>query len=222
MKLLSISSASDILSLAIVEDDKILNSFSSEGNRRHAELISIKIKELMESLKLKFSELDGVCVNLGPGSFTGLRVGLATAKGIVFGAKVNLYGYTNFEELLYRGINEKNINGKVAVVIHSRQNEFYFGAFQVLEKKFTQLDVFELMKLDELKIHSHNFDFIISEKKYAQLLMNEINNVEIVPLENDAYFGALIVQQNPQKYLCENYDYLEPLYLKNFDVKLKK
>lgn len=222
MRLLSISSASDVLSLTIVEDEKILNSFFYEGNRRHAELISPKIKELLGNSNLKFSDLDGICVNLGPGSFTGLRVGLSTAKGIVFGANLKLFGYSNFEELLFQSILDKKIQGKTAVVIPSRKNEVYFGAFEIDNNKFTQLDVFELMTINELKNYSHHFNFIIAEKKIGQLLKEELKGVEMIFAENNSYYGALIVLKNPQKYFCENYFYLEPLYLKNFDVKLKK
>ncbi len=222
MKLLSISTASDILSLSIVENENLIASFSSEGNKRHAELITPKIKELLESNNLKLSNLDGVCVNLGPGSFTGLRVGLSTAKGIVFGANIQLFGYTNFEELLYQSITRNDINGRIAVLIHSRKNEFYFGAFQIHGKIYSQLDVYELFSIEELKSFSQNFDLIIAEKKIVPSLINEIKNMEIIGIENNSYYGALLVQSNPNKYLCADYSYLEPLYLKNFDVKLKK
>ncbi len=124
MKLLSISTASDVLSLSIVEDTKLISSFSSEGNKRHAELISPKIKELLQTLNLKISDLDGVCVNLGPGSFTGLRVGLSTAKGLVYGAEIKLFGYTNFEELIFQAIIEKKISGRVAVLIPREKMNF--------------------------------------------------------------------------------------------------
>lgn len=222
MKLLSISTASDILSISILENENLIASFSSEGNKKHAELITPKIKELLQSRNLKLSELDGVCVNLGPGSFTGLRVGLSTAKGIVFGANIQLFGYTNFEELLYQSILRNQINGRVAVLIHSRKNEFYFGAFQIDGKIYSQLDVYELVSIEDLKSISKNFELIIAENKIVSSLMNEIKNFEIIGIENNSYYGALIVQSNPQKYLCEDYSYLEPLYLKNFDVKLKK
>lgn len=222
MKLLSISTASDVLSLSFVEDSKLVSSFSFEGNKKHAELIAPKIKELLDNHNLKVSDLDGICVNLGPGSFTGLRVGLSTAKGLVFGAGIKLFCYTNFEELLYQAIVEKKILGRVAVVIPSRKNEFYFGAFDVSKDNYTQLDSFELMKLDDFKNISYHFDLVVADKKISSLLLRELNNLELIGIGNNSFYGALIVQSNPQKYICEDYFYLEPLYLKNFDVKLKK
>jgi|YNPMSStandDraft_1061717.scaffolds.fasta_scaffold00736_15 tRNA threonylcarbamoyladenosine biosynthesis protein TsaB len=222
MKLLSISTASDVLSLSLTEKDKLIASFESEGKKRHAELITPEIKNLMESSALKFSEIDGICVNLGPGSFTGLRVGLSIAKGIAYGANLQLYGYTNFEELLQQAILTTSINGKCVVLIPSRKNEFYFGAFQVKGNIFSQLDVFELMTLDELKNHYHNFDYLIIDEKIKSLFEELGNEIKLVSLRNKSYFGSLLVYSNPSKYICENYFYLEPLYLKNFDVKLKK
>ncbi|MGB9665652.1 MAG: tRNA (adenosine(37)-N6)-threonylcarbamoyltransferase complex dimerization subunit type 1 TsaB [Ignavibacteria bacterium] len=222
MKFLSISTASDVLSLSLVENDRLLLSFESQGNKRHAELITPEIKKLMETAQLKFSDLDGVCINLGPGSFTGLRVGLSVAKGIVFGANLKLYGYTNFEELLFQAISQKDLTGKCAILIPSRKNEFYFGAFAVNKKEFTQLDVFELMTFEEFKKHYHHFDYLIIDDKIKNLFNEFSNNIHLIPLKNNSYFGALLIQSNPKKFLCENYFYLEPLYLKNFDVKLKK
>jgi tRNA threonylcarbamoyladenosine biosynthesis protein TsaB len=222
MKLLSISTASDVLSLSLVENDKLIASFNAEGNKRQAELITPGIKKLMENSGLKFSELDGISVNLGPGSFTGLRVGLSVAKGIVFGAKLKLYGYTNFEELLVQVISKNDLNGKCAILIPSRKNEFYFGAFAVQKNEFTQLDVFELMTFEEFKNHYHHFDYLIVDDKIKNLFKDINDDIQLIPLKNNSYFGALLVQSNPYKFLCENYFYLEPLYLKNFDVKVKK
>ncbi|MCR4416765.1 MAG: tRNA (adenosine(37)-N6)-threonylcarbamoyltransferase complex dimerization subunit type 1 TsaB [Ignavibacteria bacterium] len=222
MKLLSISTASDVLSLSLVEDDRMISYFESEGNKRHAELISPEIKHLMESSRLKFSDLDGVCVNLGPGSFTGLRVGLSIAKGIVFGANLKLYGYTNFEEFLKQAVSKEKIDGKCAILIPSRKNEFYFGAFAVQKEGFTQLDSFELMSFDELKNYVHHFEYLIFDEKIKNIFQEFSETVRLISLKNNAYYGALLVKSNPEKYYCENYSYLEPLYLKNFDAKLKK
>lgn len=222
MKLLSISTASDVLSLSLVENDRLLAYFESEGNKRHAELISPEIKKLMESTKLNFSDLGGICINLGPGSFTGLRVGLSVAKGIVYGAKLKLYGYTNFEEFLFQAISKNDLNGKCAILIPSRKNEFYFGAYSVYKNEFTQLDVFELMTFEDFKAHYHHFDYLIVDEKIKNLFSEIENDIQLISLKNNSYFGALLVKSNPNKFLCENYFYLEPLYLKNFDVKLKK
>ncbi len=222
MRLLSITTASDTLSISIVENQYLIDHFVSEGNKRHAELIAPETKNLLKKNNLQFSQLDGVCVNLGPGSFTGLRVGLSFVKGLVFGSKISLYGYTNFEELLLQTIQEFNVKDRCAVLIPSRKNEFYFGAFQVESKNFMQLDSFELMTLEEFKTHHHHFEFIIIDKKLKSQFDDLNRSNSIISISNNSYYGALLVQQNPQKYLCENYFYLEPLYLKNFDVKLKK
>lgn len=222
MKLLSISTASDTISISIVENQNLLDQFVSEGNKRHAELIGPETKNLLEKNNFQFSQLDGVCVNLGPGSFTGLRVGLSFAKGLVFGSKISLYGYTNFEELLLKAIYEFDVKDRCAVLIPSRKNEFYFGAFQVEGKNFFQLDSFELMTLEEIKTYHHHFEFIIVDRKLKSQIDDLNCSGSIISLNNNSYYGSLIIEQNPHKYLCENYFYLEPLYLKNFDVKLKK
>ncbi len=78
------------------------------------------------------------------------------------------------------------------------------------------------MKVDEFVSHSHNFDTVVVENKYVDVIKEKVKNLNIIEMKNNSYYGALVVQSNPQKYLCVDYFYLEPLYLKNFEIKTKK
>lgn len=221
MKLLTISSASDILSISLTENEKLIGSTEIIGHKSHAENITPAINKMLNSKSIEIVQLEGIAVNLGPGSFTGLRVGLSMAKGLAFGANLKLYAYTNFEEIICGAIHKYALNGKTSVLIPSRKNEFYFGAFDIKEKKFQQLDKLELMTLEEYLSHQHNFDFIITDEKSAQSLTKDISLNKFIIIQNNAYWGALLVNSNPQKFLYLDYFYLEPMYLKNFEPKIK-
>jgi len=219
MNLLSISTASDILSISLCQNDKLVQSFNSKNIRQHAELIVPSIKAIIEKANTTIVQLDGICVNLGPGSFTGLRVGLSTAKGIAFGADLKMYCYFNFEELAYQVLIKKKIYGRCAVLIPARKNEFYFAVYDLKDNIFTQIGSFELMQTNEFLEHAHYFDWILTDERSKKIFENKDLIGKIILTENDSYYGALLVMSNPQKYLCKDFTYLEPLYLKNFELK---
>lgn len=222
MKLLGISTASNLLSLTVTDGEKLLGNISLNESRSHAEKIVIKISELFENIKTDLDSLDGIAINLGPGSFTGLRIGLSTAKGLALGSGLKLYGYTSFEEYLYSAIQEKGVTGKVSVLIDSRKDEFYSANYKVVGKEFTLIDSFELVNLQQAIDFGTASDFtiILESSKYVKEFGENLKNLIIT--KADSYYGCLLVQRNTWKYLVDDYDYLEPIYLKNFVPKNKK
>lgn len=222
MKLLGISTASNLLSLTVTDGEKLLGNLSLNESRSHAEKIVIKISELFENIKTDLDSLDGIAVNLGPGSFTGLRIGLSTAKGLALGSGLKLYGYTSFEEYLYSAIQEKCVAGKVSVLIDSRKDEFYSANYKVVGKEFTLIDSFELVNLQQAIDFGTASDYtiVLESSKYVKEFGENLKNLIIT--KADSYYGCLLVQRNTWKYLVDDYDYLEPIYLKNFVPKNKK
>jgi tRNA threonylcarbamoyl adenosine modification protein YeaZ len=222
MKLLGISTSSNLLSLTVTEGRRLLGDISLNERRSHAEKIITKISELLDSVKIELYSLDGIAVNLGPGSFTGLRVGLSTAKGLALGSGLNLYGYTSFEEYLYSAIWEKNAKGKVSVFIDSRKGEFYSANYRVVDKDFSLIDSFELVNLHQaMEISSFSdYTILLDSSQY----LNEFRKIQedVITIKTNSYYGCLLVQRDIWKYLVDDYGYLEPIYLKNFIPKIKK
>lgn len=222
MKLLGISTASNLLILTVTDGKKLLGSISLNESRAHAEKIIIKLSELIENIKVNLNSLDGIAVNLGPGSFTGLRIGLSTAKGLALGSGLKIYGYTSFEEYLFSAIHLKGVVGKVSVLIDSRKDEFYSANYMVVGKEFTLIDSFELVNLQQAIDFgtASNYTIVLKSSKYINEFGENLKN--LIVTKADSYYGCLLVQRNTWKYLVDDYDYLEPIYLKNFVPKNKK
>ena len=102
MKILGIETSTRLGTLAIVENDRVLAEEKISDNLRHAGAFEEVLKGLLKRLNLSVSELDGIGVGLGPGSFTGIRVGLTIAKGLSFLGARRLFGVGTLDAMVHQ------------------------------------------------------------------------------------------------------------------------
>ena len=88
--LLAIETSSDICGVAVVKGNKILGGIDEYLPRKHSENLPELTKKVLKDARLKFDELDGIALSIGPGSFTGLRIGLGFSKGIAYAKSIPL------------------------------------------------------------------------------------------------------------------------------------
>ncbi len=103
-RLLFIETSTALCSTALAEDGRIICSRQSDTPRAHASQTAVFVKEMLDECGLKATDLDAVAVGMGPGSYTGLRVGVSTAKGICFGAGVPLIAVSTLDILAWQAI----------------------------------------------------------------------------------------------------------------------
>ncbi|MCK5126239.1 MAG: tRNA (adenosine(37)-N6)-threonylcarbamoyltransferase complex dimerization subunit type 1 TsaB [candidate division Zixibacteria bacterium] len=106
MKILGIDSSTDRLGIGLADENQILAESLLDSMREHASRIVGMIDDVLKRGNIEKSELEGIAVALGPGSFTGLRVGLAVAKGLSFALKIPIVGISTFEVISQRLIPE--------------------------------------------------------------------------------------------------------------------
>jgi tRNA threonylcarbamoyladenosine biosynthesis protein TsaB len=120
MKCLGVNTATTVLSLAIVEGDKTLHYFETPETRDQGNLLLQHVQDGLKKNGLDFKDLDVLAVVTGPGSFTGIRIGLAAMRGIALAADKPLIGITSFD--MHATRDEVNI-----VAIESWREELYFA-----------------------------------------------------------------------------------------------
>jgi tRNA threonylcarbamoyladenosine biosynthesis protein TsaB len=136
MRVLGIETSATTGGFAVIDGDRLMAEVVSDITGRHVERGVAMIEEVLESAGLKTADLDGVAVSLGPGSFTGLRVGLAIAKGICLGSGIAVAGVPTLDCIaeslsLWEGV--------VVPVRDARRGEIYVSTFSSHSSTVTRI-----------------------------------------------------------------------------------
>lgn len=126
MKILALDSTAKTSSVAVLEDENLLGLFSANIQNTHSETLLPMVKSLLESLKLTNDDIDAYGVSEGPGSFTGVRIGSATIKGLAFAKNKPCVGVSTIEALHE---NLSDYDGIVCPIMNARRGQVYTGAF---------------------------------------------------------------------------------------------
>jgi len=131
MIVLGIDTSGAACSVALCENDIVLAKLQKEMMRGHAEALMPTIQVLLNRVKIAFEEISLIGVTTGPGSFTGIRVGLAAAQGLSLGLNIPLCGVTVFEAIATaaaRNIHREGVN-KLIVILETRRTDFFLQEF---------------------------------------------------------------------------------------------
>jgi len=155
MRILGIDSATRSASVALIEDEVLIHeqiwekdltdARGSDSIRHCAETIVPLINSLLEKRHLTPADLSAIAVSIGPGSFTGLRVGLATAKGIAYSGGLPLIGIST---LLALAESVKNFDGIICSLLDARKNDVYMGLFRRRADVLSRLTDDALLPID--------------------------------------------------------------------------
>ncbi|RSJ58479.1 tRNA threonylcarbamoyladenosine biosynthesis protein TsaB [Streptococcus gordonii] len=125
MKLLAFDTSNQALSLAILEDEHLLAQTTLNIKKNHSITLMPAIDFLMNSLDMKPTDLDRIAVAQGPGSYTGLRIAVATAKTLAHTLKIELVGVSSLLALV-----PEQVEGLVIPIMDARRNNVYAGFYQ--------------------------------------------------------------------------------------------
>jgi tRNA threonylcarbamoyladenosine biosynthesis protein TsaB len=133
--ILGIDSSDDFLSAGLAGPDGIIISKSSDVSAQNKNMLHSAITELMAESRFELKSINGVAISIGPGSFTGLRVGLAVAKGICWSLSLPLAGVSSLMGIAACASID---SGKILAIKDARRDEFYFAGFDKRGDKLTQ------------------------------------------------------------------------------------
>lgn len=126
MRLLAIDAATKGLGIAIAETDKLLAVASLDIGKTHSQRLLPLIDDLMREGGFSPRDLDGIAVTVGPGSFTGLRIGISTAKALAYAWQKQVVEVKTLDALAY---NEVGRGALICPVLDARRNEVYYGVY---------------------------------------------------------------------------------------------
>ena len=128
MKVLGIDSSGMTATVAIIEDDKLISEFSVNHKRTHSETLMPMIDEIMKASEITPEDLDVIAIAVGPGSFTGLRIGAATVKGFGLALDIPVAAVPTLEGL---AMNLWGSDKLVCPIMDARRNQVYTGLYHV-------------------------------------------------------------------------------------------
>jgi len=126
MKILGIDSSGLVASVAITEDDTLLGEYTLNYKKTHSQTLLPMLDELREMLELDLDSLDAIAVAAGPGSFTGLRIGSATAKGLGLALNKPLIAVPTVDALAFNLWGNKSF---ICPIMDARRNQTYTGLY---------------------------------------------------------------------------------------------
>jgi tRNA threonylcarbamoyladenosine biosynthesis protein TsaB len=147
MKILSLDSSATVATVALTEDGKLLAEYTLNNGNTHSETLLPMIENILRELRLEASDIDAFALSEGPGSFTGVRIGAATIKGLAFGREKPCIGVSSLEALAYNFIGESGI---VASAMDARRSQVYTSIFRVNNGEIERLTEDMAIPVDEL------------------------------------------------------------------------
>ncbi len=127
MKILAVDTATSCQSVAILEDESVLAHVEQDAQGSHAKCLVLSIDAALRAAGLQLRDMNGLAVSIGPGSFTGLRVGLATLLGFRTVLETPLVAVPTLEAMAW---NVRTTEGTVCPILKSRKNEIYWAMYQ--------------------------------------------------------------------------------------------
>lgn len=127
LKILAFDSTAKVASAAVSDGEKILAEYSVDNGLTQSELLLPMAEDILRSLKMSFDDIDLFACSVGPGSFTGVRIGVALVKGLAFGKSIPCAEVSTLEALAE---NLSGIDGIIAAVMDARRGQFYSALFE--------------------------------------------------------------------------------------------
>ena len=211
--ILNFETSSKNCSVTLSSRGKLISNFDLEDDKyRHSELLTSTIKDILTQNNISVKELSAVAIGIGPGSFTGLRIGFSVAKGLCYPHKINLIGISSLK-ILANSI--KNDSGDIIPMINDKGNFYYLSTF---EYGLNEVGIPLIDQVDSNFINRNikeNSTIVVNNKEsfeYINSIINDKVKLQYKPISSidmiDLSYESFIEQK------FEDLAYFEPMYVK--------
>ena len=159
MKILAIESSAITASVAIIDDDKIIAEYTINHKKTHSQTLLPMIDEICKMTEVTPDDLDVIAVSVGPGSFTGLRIGVATGKGIALAKDKPMVAVPTLEGLSYNLYGEEKI---IVPIMDAKRKHVYSAIYTFKDNELVELRKTNLISIEDLVDElNDNYDDVI-------------------------------------------------------------
>jgi tRNA threonylcarbamoyladenosine biosynthesis protein TsaB len=216
--ILHIDTAVDTASFCLMKDGEPVLFNINNNQKDHAAWLHAAIQKGMATTGLTMKDLDAIAISIGPGSYTGLRVGLSTAKGFSFALKIPLITVNTLEMMAHAVTGEVDL---ICPLIDARRME----VFTALYDKNLQ----EVAKPNAMILDSNSFNHIIEKNTIAFIGNGSEKLKKMLAHPNAIFYNSMATAKDmvaiaEKKYVDKNFAdlaYVEPFYIKEFQTTMK-
>lgn len=221
MKILAIDTSSKICSVAVLENDQLVDEINLDNGHTHSENLMPILTEVLDKNALKLDDFELISCCTGPGSFTGIRIGVASVKALAEVNHLPVANVTSLETLARMDTSDKT---KVAM-IDARNNQVYCGIFDENYEKLEEFMADDIGQVIEILKKYQNSIFIgDGAVLHKDFILENIPDAEFCDWnEQRASFGGKMAYQKYLKNELETADTIVPMYLRKSQAeRLKK
>ena len=236
--ILCLETSTAVCSVALVDNSNVIALRESLDGQNHAEKITIFIDEVMKEANISYNELEAIAVSKGPGSYTGLRIGVSTAKGLCYAMEKPLIAIDTLAAMT-EGFLDNNFDNNTNIMssslslslssslssssifcpmIDARRMEVYSAFFTEDMKKISETEalIIDESSFSDLKLNHHLYLFGDGADKLVSLFENEENITVIEKFHCSAAYMARLAEEAFKNNDFVDTAYFEPFYLKDF------
>ena len=226
-RLILIETSTALCSAALAEDGVITSYRESSAPKAHASLTAVFIQEMLEEKGLTIADCDAVCVSKGPGSYTGLRVGVSTAKGLCFGSGKPLIAISTLDILVAQAQIPDNLK-YIVPMVDARRMEVYAAVYEIAGQAGN--DVRQITETAPAIIDENSYSDILEKGKVLFIGDGAGKCADVIKHPNATFVqcwpkaSAMLepaMKANKEKRF-EDVAYFEPFYLKEFVATVSK
>lgn len=219
MIVLSMDSSSLVTTVALLKDEHLLGEFTLNFKREHSVILMEKIEMLLKDCNIDISEVDGFVVSKGPGSFTGLRIGMATVKGLSMGSNKPYLSISSLDALAYSLV---NFDGIICPIMDALRDSVFTCMYKSSNGELSKIIDYSALSLDELVevLQQKNEPVIFTGDgvyKYKEYLLEKLPNAKFAPNHLSVVRASALGELGMELLRKGQYDDMNssPLYLKN-------
>ena len=226
-RLILIETSTALCSAALAEDGVITSYRESSAPKAHASLTAVFIQEMLEEKGLTIADCDAVCVSKGPGSYTGLRVGVSTAKGLCFGSGKPLIAISTLDILVAQAQIPDNLK-YIVPMVDARRMEVYAAVYEIAGQAGN--DVRQITETAPAIIDENSYSDILEKGKVLFIGDGAGKCADFIKHPNATFVqcwpkASAMLEPAMKAYKEKRFEdvaYFEPFYLKEFVATVSK
>lgn len=226
MKILGIDTSSNASSVAVIEDNKLICEYTVNTKTTHSQKLMPMVENMLSMSDINIKDIDAIAICIGPGSFTGLRIGMATAKAIAHANNLPIIGVNSLEIL---GGNMNLCDKNICSILDAQRNQVYTGRYKFENGNIVEIQPVDVVEIENLleEISKDNEEWILVGEavyKYEDRI-KEIKNIRVPSPSHNVTKASSLCSIAKEKYnknidVHNCYD-INPMYIRKSQAEVQ-